>query len=87
MLPLINERDIDEDVIWVTAGANRQALLLSRRGRNGQVELRYLPISNLTQDANGRLQFKEIEAGKPDCRCRSSKIRISTFPEQIAPRG
>ena len=28
VLPLIEERDIDEDVIWVNAGANRQALLL-----------------------------------------------------------
>ena len=67
MLPLINERDIDEDVIWVTAGANRQALLLSRRDANGELSLRYLPISNLTQDASGRLQFKQIswQAGLP----------------------
>ena len=67
VLPLINERDIDEDVIWVTAGANRQALILSRRDANGELSLRYLPISNLTQDASGRLQFKEIswQAGLP----------------------
>jgi hypothetical protein len=65
--PLINERDIDEDVIWVTAGANRQALILSRRDASGKLSLRYLPISNLTQDASGRLQFKEIswQAGLP----------------------
>ncbi len=60
VLPLINERDIDRDVIWVTAGADRQALILSRRGANGELSLRYLPISNLTQDAKGRLQFKQI---------------------------
>lgn len=67
VLPLISERDIDEDVIWVTVGANRQALILSRRDANGELSLRYLPISNLTQDANGRLQFKEIswQAGLP----------------------
>ncbi|HEX7331011.1 MAG TPA: alkaline phosphatase family protein [Pyrinomonadaceae bacterium] len=67
VLPLINERDIDEDVIWVSAGANRQALILSRRDAGGELSLRYLPISNLTQDASGRLQFKEIswQAGLP----------------------
>ena len=67
VLPLIEDRDIDEDVIWVTAGANRQALLLSRRDSDGVLSLRYLPISNLTQDANGRLQFKVIswQAGLP----------------------
>src|SRR5215212_1053799 len=67
VLPLIDERDIDENVIWVNAGANRQALLLSRRNANGELSLRYLPISGLTQDANGRLQFKQIswQAGLP----------------------
>jgi len=67
VLPLINERDIDPDVIWVTAGANRQALILSRRDANGELSLRYLPISNLSEDASGRLQFKEIswQAGLP----------------------
>ena len=67
VLPFIDDREIDEDVIWVTAGANRQALLLSRRNARGELSLRYLPISNLTQDANGRLQFKAIswQAGLP----------------------
>ena len=67
VLPLINERDIDPDVIWVTAGANRQALILSRRDEKGELSLRYLPVSNLTQDADGRLQFKEIswQSGLP----------------------
>jgi hypothetical protein len=67
VLPLINERDIDEDVIWVSAGADRQALLLSRRGADGQLMLRYVPISNLRQDADGKLQFKLIDwqAGLP----------------------
>ena len=67
VLPLIEDRDIDEDVIWVTAGANRQALLLSRRDGHGQLNLRYLPISNLKQDANGKIQFQSIswQAGLP----------------------
>lgn len=57
---LPNERDIDPDIIWVTCGANRQALILSRRDANGDLSLRYLPISNLTQDASGRFQFKDL---------------------------
>ncbi|HET8783943.1 MAG TPA: alkaline phosphatase family protein [Pyrinomonadaceae bacterium] len=67
VLPLINEGNIDEDVIWITAGANRQALLLSRRGPDGQLMLRYLPVSNLRQDADGKLQFQTIDwqAGLP----------------------
>ncbi|HKG96697.1 MAG TPA: alkaline phosphatase family protein [Pyrinomonadaceae bacterium] len=67
VLPLLDDHDIDEDVIWVTAGANRQALLLSRRNTAGELSFRYLPISNLTQDANGRVQFKVIswQAGLP----------------------
>ena len=60
VLPLIDDKEIEKDVIWVSAGANRQALLLSRREANGQLSLRYLPVSNLTQDANGRLQFQSI---------------------------
>lgn len=60
VLPLIEDRDIDEDVIWVTAGANRQALLLSRRNAEGELSLKYVPISNLTQDSGGRVQFKTI---------------------------
>jgi hypothetical protein len=67
VLPLIDDKEIDQDVIWVTAGANRQALLLSRRDASGQLSLRYLPVNNLTQDANGRLRFQSIswQAGLP----------------------
>ncbi|HET7114413.1 MAG TPA: alkaline phosphatase family protein, partial [Pyrinomonadaceae bacterium] len=79
VLPLINERDIDEDVIWISAGANRQALLLSRPGTDGQLSLRYLPVSNLTQDADGKLQFKVIDwqAGLP--------LQIFEDPNLIVP--
>jgi hypothetical protein len=67
VLPLINERDIDQDVIWISAGANTQALLLSRRGADGQLNLRYLPVRNLRQDADGKLQLQLIgwQAGLP----------------------
>ncbi|HVI72497.1 MAG TPA: alkaline phosphatase family protein, partial [Pyrinomonadaceae bacterium] len=81
VLPLIEDRDIDEDVTWVTAGANRQALLLSRHDAEGVLSLRYVPISNLTQDANGRLQFKIIswQAGLP--------LQIFEDPNLIFPGG
>jgi hypothetical protein len=67
VLPLIEDKQIDEDVIWVTAGANRQALILSRRDADGELSLRYLPVSNLAQDENGRLTFQPIswQAGLP----------------------
>ncbi len=67
VLPLLEDRHIDEDVIWVSAGANRQALLLSRRNAQGELSLRYIPIANLTQDSSGRVQFKTIswQAGLP----------------------
>jgi type I phosphodiesterase/nucleotide pyrophosphatase len=61
VLPFINERNIDEDVIWVSAGTDRQALLLSRRDADGQLLLRYVPVSNLRQSADGKLQFKLID--------------------------
>jgi hypothetical protein len=61
VLPLVEDKDIDEDVVWVTGTANRQMLLLARHDANGQLSFRYLPVSNLRQDADGRLQFQSIE--------------------------
>ena len=61
VLPLIDDKDVDEDVIWVSNDANRQALILSRRDADGQLNFRYLPISNLMEDADGRLHFQKID--------------------------
>src|ERR1051326_6553636 len=60
VLPLIDDKDINEDVIWVSNDTTHQALILSRHDANGQLSLRYLPISNLTEDAAGRLHFESI---------------------------
>src|ERR1043166_6004665 len=60
VLPLIDDKDINEDVIWVSNDTTHQALILSRHDANGQLSLRYLPISNLTVDAAGRLHFESI---------------------------
>jgi type I phosphodiesterase/nucleotide pyrophosphatase len=61
VLPSIDDKDIDEDVIWISNDANRQALILSRRDTDGQLSFRYLPISNLTEDAEGRLHFEKVD--------------------------
>jgi len=60
VLPHIEDKEIDPDVVWVTSGRDRQALLLSRRDAQGNLSFRYLPISNLTENANGRLSFQSI---------------------------
>ena len=60
VLPLIEDKNIEPDVIWVSGGPNRQALLLSRRDADGNLSFRYLPISNLREDANGRVSFQSI---------------------------
>jgi len=51
----------DDDPVWLYAGPERQALVLARREASGQLQLRYLPIARLTQNANGTLQFDRIE--------------------------
>lgn len=45
------------DPIWLYGGADKQALILTRKDEAGNQSFRYLPISNLQQDANGKFQF------------------------------
>lgn len=59
--PLLPDEETSEDVIWVSAGENKQALLLSRLNNSGQLSLRYLPVANLTQDSEGQIHFDRIE--------------------------
>lgn len=47
----------DDDVVWLYAGPDRQALLLPRGESEGQLRLRYLPISRLIQDEQGAIRF------------------------------
>jgi hypothetical protein len=49
-------RDI-ANVIWLFRDDKTQALILSKRGFNGELQLRYKPIQRLTQDHRGRFQF------------------------------
>jgi hypothetical protein len=56
--PFITDIGITSDVIWISAGTEQQALILAREDAWGQLSFRYIPIKNLTQDANGRLRFE-----------------------------
>ena len=60
VLPLLNETDISEDVVWINGGVGKEALLLAREDSRGQLSFRYLPISSLTQDAAGRMHFEPV---------------------------
>jgi hypothetical protein len=51
----------DNDVVWLYAGKDRQALILPRGEATGQLQLRFLPVANLTQDANGVVRFDRID--------------------------
>jgi Type I phosphodiesterase / nucleotide pyrophosphatase len=75
----LNERDISDDVIWIDAGRGKQALLLSRVNETGELSLRFQPITNLTQDENGRVQFTlaQWEPGLP--------LRIFEDPQLAVP--
>ncbi len=57
---LLPERALNPDVIWVHGGSEKQALILAREDQQGGLSFRYLPIKNLTQDAEGRLQFEAV---------------------------
>jgi type I phosphodiesterase/nucleotide pyrophosphatase len=60
VLPLLPERALNPDVIWVHGRREKQALILAREDQQGGPSFRYLPIKNLTQDAKGRLQFEVV---------------------------
>ncbi|MDQ3667371.1 MAG: alkaline phosphatase family protein [Acidobacteriota bacterium] len=60
VLPLLPERVVNPDVVWVHGGREKQALILAREDQQGGLSFRYLPIKNLTQDAEGRLQFEAV---------------------------
>jgi arylsulfatase A-like enzyme len=47
-----------EEAVWLYAGPDSQALILSRRRRGGELLLRYAPVSNLRQDERGRITFE-----------------------------
>jgi hypothetical protein len=64
---LTSDLQSEGDPIWLSGGPQQQALILSRTDRAGRISLRYLPISNLKQDAEGRITFETVQwrAGLP----------------------
>ncbi|MET0625589.1 MAG: alkaline phosphatase family protein [Pyrinomonadaceae bacterium] len=66
-LPTDERLDINGEAVWLYGGRERQALILSREGDGGRLMLRYLPVANLKQAADGRVTFDRVEwrAGLP----------------------
>jgi hypothetical protein len=58
ILPLLPDRSINPDVVWVYGGSEKQALILAREDERGQLSFRYVPVKNLTQDADGSIRFE-----------------------------
>jgi len=46
-----------DDAVWLHGDNNRQALILGRRGDDGQSRIRYLPVRELKQSATGEVLF------------------------------
>ena len=69
----------DQDAVWLYAGEDHQALILSRQDLGKGLELRYLPVRGLHQDAAGNLHLEpaELIAGLP--------LRLWEDPELTAP--
>jgi hypothetical protein len=55
------------DAVWLYGGESQQALILSRVDASGGLSLRYVPIANLKQDAQGKIKFQRVslEDGLP----------------------
>ena len=51
----------DDDVVWLYGGKNSQALIIPRGESSGELKLRYLPVANLKQSADGRLSFDQLD--------------------------
>lgn len=45
------------DPVWLYGGADKQALILTRKTDNAHQSFRYVPISNLRQDESGKVVF------------------------------
>lgn len=58
--PLLKDRDLSPDSVWVNGGSGKDALLLFRKSSAGDLSIRYVPIRNLRQDDKGEVQFETI---------------------------
>ncbi len=78
---LPDDAKADNDPVWLYAGKDRQALILARGESAGQLQLRYLPVANLTQNADGTIHFDRADwkAGFP--------LKLLEDPRLDAPDG
>jgi hypothetical protein len=53
----LREEERPDQAVWLNGGPDRQALILSRE-EGSQLKLRYLPVTNLKQSADGRVSFE-----------------------------
>jgi hypothetical protein len=49
---------VNDDPVWLFGGEDKQALILSREDANGDQSYRYLPVSRLVQQPNGKITFQ-----------------------------
>ncbi|HEX7314239.1 MAG TPA: alkaline phosphatase family protein [Pyrinomonadaceae bacterium] len=63
---VLDADDRPDQAVWLYGGPDRQALILSRE-EGSQLKLRYLPVANLKQSADGRVTFERAgwRAGLP----------------------
>jgi len=52
-----------EDGIWLDGGNGKQALILTRHNSADTLELRYVPVENLTQSPTGEVRFERCDFG------------------------
>lgn len=69
----------NESPIWLSSGNGKQVLILTRKDDAGNQSYRYLPITNLRQDANGKLSFQisELSDGFPLKFLEDEKLNVS----------
>jgi hypothetical protein len=77
-----------DQVVWLYGGRDRQALILAREDEGG-LRLRYLPVANLKQDADGRVTFERasLRAGLPLCLFEDAALAVpsgSTVEDWLA---
>ncbi|HLL75075.1 MAG TPA: alkaline phosphatase family protein [Pyrinomonadaceae bacterium] len=78
-MPVSGAEDLRADeVVWLYRGTDKQALILSRRARGGRLLIRYLPVAELAQGADGLTRFRRVpwQAGLPLEIWEDNKLRL-----------
>jgi hypothetical protein len=82
LAPVLAADDLpDQDAIWLYTDEDHQVLILSRQDPSRGLELRYLPVRELQQDAGGKLHLERADmvSGLP--------LRAWEDPELAVPQG